>query len=173
MGGEFKGDEECGCVPVHYAIRLTNTFEYLSGPGRALSLKLVSKVDVPITFADDQSFTGQAPVNTQADLGGSCQGEVVGADAAIKASGKAIETAEKHAMHIQLDGVSARTAHAAIKCGAVFVPMSGVSSEPMTGESSLPPFDLQGMVGEAKDKRVIPNPAFNSSLHLEIVKREP
>jgi hypothetical protein len=169
MGGEFKGDEECGCVPAHYAIRLTNTFEVRSGRPN-VNFKSGSKVDVPITFADDQSFTGQAPVNTQVDISGACQGQVAAADAAIKVSGNAIETAEKHAMHIELDGGSARTANATVTCpGGSF----GFSMQPMMGQSSLPSFDLKGVVGEATDKRLLSYPGISSNLHLEIVKREP
>jgi hypothetical protein len=160
MGGEFKGDEGCGCVPAHYAIRLTYWAEV---SGRGFRWKGGSKTDVPITFADDQSFTGQTPVHTPAGLSGLCQGQAAG-DAVIKASGNAIETPQKHAMHIQFESVGVGTGNVTVACPG----FSGGASKQNEGQSILS-FDLKGMVGEAKD--IIVNPYAN--LHMEVVKREP
>jgi hypothetical protein len=164
MGGEFKGDEGCGCVPAHYAIRLTYTSEYGSG---GAGWKVSSKADIPVTFVDDQSFSGQAPVNSQFELsGGACRIQGA-AGVAIKASGNAIETAEKQAMHLQFNSVSASTGNMTVTCPGVSRRF-GFSKQNME-MGQLPPFDLKGMVGEATDRRVNPY----SNLHLEIVKREP
>ena len=60
MGGEFKGGESCGCEPQQYAIRLdevfTGNFIY---DGGSIIWDGSAHVQIPITFKDDGSFTGE------------------------------------------------------------------------------------------------------------------
>lgn len=165
MGGEFKGDTECGCVPTHYAIRLTTHVETRIGPSFSTG---GMKVDIPITFANDGSFTGQGVANGQsAGRIVVCQGQSTG-NVVVKASGSAIETPEKHSMHLQLDEGSPVKITAGVTC-------LGSSASGTTSQwgRQIPPFDLKGLVGEAIDKPFTQIPGMISNMHLEIMKRQP
>lgn len=167
MGGEFKGDKSCGCEPAHYAIRYSTStkisladIEHSSG---------MEPADIPITFKDDGTFTGEG--NGTYKAGGIAEGctEQSGLDVAFHVSGKATETSQKQAMHIELAYQSPMAYNFSAQCpdseGDSFqttLPSSNVSSF----------FDLKGEVGEAIDKTEDSTPGIISKMHLEIVKKE-
>src|SRR5207249_2085191 len=56
---KFQGDEECGCVPHHYALRVEETSEVNSSNGTVTSrARSAGQVQVQLTFKDDGSFVG-------------------------------------------------------------------------------------------------------------------
>lgn len=80
MGGKFKGDDECGCVPHHYALVIDGqTTVDQNFSGTQLHIELLIKGQVPFNMKDDGSFSGAAPLQTQEKAtasfsGESCQG---------------------------------------------------------------------------------------------------
>jgi hypothetical protein len=162
MGGEFKGDQGCGCEPEHFAVRLITNVEYSRGP---IYVKSGMQVEVPLTFADDGSFTGKGTASIQG--GGTmsiCQGQG-GGSVDVEASGHAVETLSEHSMHLQLDEASAVTVGGTATC-----PGGSASGSGSQWGQAIPPFDMAGNVGEAIDKPITDIPGFTSNMHLEIVK---
>ena len=65
MGGELMGEKQCGCEPLHYAIRMTYTQE--ANLGIAGATEQMGPVDIPIKFHDDRSFDGEQTVYLDGD----------------------------------------------------------------------------------------------------------
>ena len=61
LGGEFKGNEACGCEPQHYALQVDESLVGLfQGQGAKIDWDGSTTVQIPIKFNDDGSFTGEA-----------------------------------------------------------------------------------------------------------------
>ncbi len=61
MGGKFQGDQDCGCVPHHYALDFTDTgIIDVSTGGVRTHLDGHGEQAVPMIFNDDGSFHGSA-----------------------------------------------------------------------------------------------------------------
>jgi hypothetical protein len=167
MGGEFKGDVDCGCEPVHYAVRVTdNMIANVSGVHAS---SLMGPVDIPITFQDDGSFEGQQEVfwygNDSAYV---CSGDFTSA-MTLRVSGKAIEESKNHHLHLQLENLTPlhgiANAHCPVK--SVSAPFSGGSKGSLSKE-------FEGRVG---DKLIYIPPGIPGGISVvfsaEIVKRTP
>ena len=62
MGGKFRGDSDCGCVPHHYALVIDmQSFQDDSHPevGMVAQSKVAGHGEIPLQFADDGSMTGE------------------------------------------------------------------------------------------------------------------
>ncbi len=63
-GGEFKGDESCGCEPQKYAIQINETIStQLVSEEATITWNGNSNVTIPITFKEDGTFTGEVTAN--------------------------------------------------------------------------------------------------------------
>jgi hypothetical protein len=165
-GGEFKGDKACGCEPAYYAVRYsTSTHIAMEGIEHTSEME---PVDIPITFNDDGTFTGDGKGTYQA--AGVAEGcsEQSGLGMNFHVSGQAIETSQKRSMTIKLGNPSPMAYKASAECpdaeGAslqVTLPSSNVTTT----------YNMKGEAGEAIDKEV-PGaiPGIVSKVHVEIVK---
>jgi hypothetical protein len=168
MGGKYLGDEECGCVPAHYAIGMTASTERNQGPIHHKSA--MQPVEVPITFQDDGSFSGEGVAKfggaaTVSTLAGACVGEYSDS-LKIRVSGQAIQTTEQRSMKLKLENTSSDLSSVSGQC-----PSGGFSKRAMHPGKTIIPFDLEGNVGEALDYSM-PEiaPGFKSTMRVEIVK---
>lgn len=166
MGGEMRGNEDCGCKPLHYAIRLSavttvvlEDVDYESTMGQ---------VDIPITFADDGTFTGEATAEFEG--GGAvtdCTAQGQGTRT-MKVSGKAVETAHKQSMHLEV-----KTGSPLEVSGSFHCPERSGGVQKSVQSSDTLAVDIKGDVGEAKDVLMpSPGPELKSTSHIEIVQRE-
>jgi hypothetical protein len=165
MGGEFKGDQECGCVPLHYDVRLTAEI-HASVTGS--SVKATLNLNVPLAFADDGSFSGGATATMQQE--GALAECVLKGEGHVDfgAAGRVTETRDTRAMRLSFEQRSGLTHTATVTCadGTVIRGSAPPELQP------IPTFDLQGLVGETIDKPFADVPGMTTRMHLEIVKRE-
>jgi hypothetical protein len=165
-GGEFKGDTSCGCKPVHYAIRVSTVNDISVGPAHRISV--MQPVDIPITFDDDGTFKGDGAAKFQATAASpQCVG-TAGSGLTFHASGQAIETSWVRSMHFQFANSSPTVTNSSITC-----PMNEFKTQTTTAGHEALPFDFKGAVGETFDYHMpVAIPGVNSTMHVEIVKRE-
>jgi hypothetical protein len=165
-GGEFKGDVECGCEPIHYAIRMTSSTVVNFGP---VHYKTDSEpVEVPITFADDGTFSGDATVKFNgAGTALLCSGQST-SSVKFHVSGKATEQFKHNSMHLVLENTSPEAGSFSGQC-----PGGSASNKGTTSKNVVLSFDMAGKLGEILD-RPMPAPVAGvvSSMQLEIVKRD-
>lgn len=166
MGGEFQGDESCGCEPVHYSIRVSTKNEINVGP--VSSTSIMQPVDVPITFNDDGTFSGDSAAKfaaTAAAMQCSSQGT---SSLNFHVSGQAVSTPHAQSMHFQFDNSSPTVTQSSIQC-----PYIGEKKTQSTTQGKVViPFDLTGKVGEKTDYHMPGIPGVVSTMSVEIVKRE-
>lgn len=167
MGGEFKGDSDCGCKPSHYVLRVTHitTINF----GIIHSNRLMGPVDVPITFHDDGSYEGEATAYIEGNATVSvCSGETVG-QMNIKVSGNAVEDADTQKMSVKIENGGKETGKASAVCPRVQRTVS------LSGNTSNAAIDMQflGQVGEAREQVIAaPSPGTEATVQAEIVKVE-
>ena len=167
QGGEFKGSPPCGCEPAHYALRISASTAINLGPIHFKSD--MAPVDVPITFADDGTFSGEATAIFQGAANATpCTGQYA-STLKFSVSGKAIEVSEgEHSMHIQLENTSPVFNSFSGQC-----PGASASNQGTTSHKTDLPFDMTGDVEETLDQPMpVPSPGVVSTMHLEIVKRD-
>ena len=166
MGGEFKGDRECGCVPSHYLLRFSGTLVIHDEDTQYRSEML--PMDIPLTFEDDGAFHGEA--------GADFRGSGVAADCAVQAgsnskysiSGKAIETGKEHSMRLTLKTNSPVNGSGNYRCPDA----SGSFAKEVGGKGEWP-FEMRGEVGEALSTPLpSPAPEITSTGRIEVVKKE-
>ncbi|MFY9531553.1 MAG: hypothetical protein WBC04_14565 [Candidatus Acidiferrales bacterium] len=171
MGGEFKGDFNCGCEPVHYAIRVQYIAQIQMGT-LLQTMANMGPVDIPITFHDDGSFEGQGilPFSAKGSARAgprACNGQSQGA-MMIKVSGNAIEDFKNKHMHIEVTNLTPESGSTAEQCN--FPPWGG-NFRLIGGDKATFGFDLVGRVGEAKLVAVpLPGPGINARLGVEVVE---
>ncbi len=166
-GGEFKGDQSCGCEPAHYALRYsTSTKIHMQDIENSVDM---DPVDIPLVFKDDGSFIGDGAGGLVG--GGVAEGcsEQSGLSMKFHVTGKAVETYEKQSMHIDIGNPSPTSYNFSGACpeGA-----SGSYQVNLPGTKAVATYDMKGEVGEAIDKSVETIPGVTNSLHLEIVKTD-
>ena len=165
-GGEFKGDKSCGCEPAHYAVRYsTSTHIDMEGIEHTSEME---PVDIPITFNDDGTFTGDGKGTYQA--AGVAEGcsEQSGLGLNFHVSGQAIETSQKQSMAIKLGNPSPMAYKASAECPDA----EGASLQATIPSSNVTAiYKMKGEVGEVIDKET-PGaiPGIVSKVHVEIVK---
>ena len=164
-GGEFKGDVDCGCEPLHYSLKISSATDIHFGIVN--SHHAMTPVEVPITFHDDGTFAGE---ETQANFHGDgtaamCQAQYA-SSMAMKVSGDATEEWKKNFMNIKVEKASATTSTFAGQCPNRSA--SNTDTEPTPAAINL---SLTGRVRETLDYLVPSPPGVTSKVHTEIVKR--
>ncbi len=177
MGGKFKGDDECGCVPHHYAILVEerSILDFSVGPIQNHS-EATTQVQIPLTIQDDASFTGQAQQVMQykgtatGPRGMTCTTEW-SKPVTWKLSGK-IED-ENKVLHVRTDWTTPET-NGTLRCS-----VAGIAVPPQTFEipaldshsfaNPLSPLDLPSTVGETNTYEV-PVPNGKSTVKITITK---
>ncbi len=153
MGGKFKGDDECGCVPHHYALKIDGqTIVDANFNGTQIHVELPLKGQIPFNIKEDASFSGEAPLQTQekatASFGDvSCQGgystvvnwSMSGTidDAQKKIQFKSKYTTVPTVLAVQCSGI-----------GSGSMPVPGIDSS--ANPSPLDRFELPSLVGSSK-----------------------
>jgi len=167
MGGEFKGDKSCGCEPLNFALRYsTQTKISLDQIEYGLGM---DPVDIPLTFNDDGTFTGDGAGSIQAGgVAEGCTGQG-GLSMKFHITGKAVETSQKQSMHIGIGSPAPMAYNFTGQC-----PNDSADSIQTTVPAAkvTATYDMKGAVGEAIDKTEETMPGVSNSLHLEIVKRD-
>ena len=165
-GGEFKGDVDCGCEPLHYSLRISSETDIHFGIVNGHHA--MTPVEIPITFHDDGTFTGE---QVQASFQGNataamCQGQYA-SSMALKVSGDATEEWNKNFMNIKVEKASPTTSNFAGQCPHASAANSG--TEPTPAAVSL---SLTGKVRETLDYFMPSPPGVTTKVHTEIVKRD-
>lgn len=172
MGGEFEGDEKCGCQPLRYAIQVYYSANVRIG-GVLQTIATMGPVNIPITFHDDRSFEGEGTLPfTAAGVarGGAvaCQGQSQGA-MTIKVYGKATEEFEDNHMHIEGTNVTPTSGVTSEQCNAPPPFNKGIYPLQGGGKATLG-FDVLGRVGDSAVDRVpLPGPGVKAILRVELV----
>ena len=174
MGGEFEGDESCGCEPAHYAIR--GYYEAKITIGTFVQeMATMGPVDIPITFHDDHSFEGEGTLSfSSAGTGRAakvvCQGQSEGG-MRVKVLGKAVEEFENNHMLLQVTNVSPLSGVVTERCN-VRNPLDGGMYPLKGGDKAAFDFEMEGRVGDAQMTRVpLPAPGTIAILRVEVVKQ--
>ena len=167
MGGEFKGDKSCGCEPAHYALRYSTSSKISLNEIEQSSA--MEPVDIPLTFNDDGTFTGDGAGTFQ--TGGVAVGcsQQSGLSMKYHVTGKAIETSEKQSMHIGLGIGGPMAYNFSGKCPDS--PGDSIQAN-IPAPKVTATYEMKGEVGEAIDKTEDSTPGITNSLHLEIVKTD-
>lgn len=112
MGGEFKGNRECGCVPMNYALRFSA--ETVVQDEDTHYKSVLSTVDVPIKFEDEGAFHGQAIANfAGSGTAGDCAMQAAVSYSASVA-GTATETEKEHSVQAAVKFDSPQNASASL-----------------------------------------------------------
>ena len=165
MGGEFKGDVECGCEPVHYTLRISAENVHI---GFVKAHNVMAPIEVPITFHDDGTFTGD---DATASFQGTstammCRGQSTNA-LGLRVSGDAVEEFEKNVMHIKLDKATPDASHLSVQCPYGSASSSHSDAAPVTIDLTL-----SGKVRESLDYLAPSPPGVISTVRTVIVKRD-
>ena len=171
MGGEFQGDDRCGCEPVRQALRVTYKAEIrLVGTTNAT----MGPVDIPIHFQDntlgvfEHSFDGEGTLPFAANSSppgceAKSQGQMV-----LKLSGTADGVINQREMHIRATDLRLTSGTTSVKCNPL------AETNPIKpGNKPTVEFTLKGDVGEEQEKKVpLPPPAV-TSLRVKIIDLKP
>jgi hypothetical protein len=165
-GGEFKGDVDCGCEPMHYSLRISSQTD--THFGIVNGHHAMTPVEVPITFHDNGTFTGE---QVQASFQGNataamCQGQYA-SSMVLKVSGDATEEWNKNFMNIKVEKASPTTSNFAGQCPHASA--ANTATEPTPAAVSL---SLTGKVRETLDYFMPSPPGVTTKIHTEIVKRD-
>lgn len=166
--GEFQGWDafDCGCKILRYAIRVTASTEFIKGPLHHKSA--LPPVDIPITFQDDGTFSGEGMANFQAAATvPKCSGQST-ASLKLRVSGHLTQTFLIHDLHFKLENVSPTVTTLTGQCA----PYGSFSNKSTQSEQTALPFESDhGRATETFDY-AMPEifPGFKSKMHLEIVK---
>lgn len=162
--GEFQGDKSCGCEPAHYAIRVSVLNEINIGIAHHTSA--LAPVDIPITFADDGTFSGDGELKYQgAGSAGACT-EQTGSQFKVHVSGKAKQTADEHSMNVKFEKSSPTVTTMSAQCPY----HAPIGTQTANAEPVSLQFDFTGEVGETRDYQMPGVPGVSSIMHMEIVK---
>jgi len=171
MGGEFKGDERCGCEPLQFAVRV----KYIAGSnmlgGIVQTVAQMGPVDIPIRFRDDGSYEGRGmlPFAAQGSVNANpvhCADQSQ-AGMQVKVYGKAVEGPQKYQMHIELTNLTRNTGATAQECN--FPYGSGVFAL-NGGDKASFGFDVIGLVGDTASGQVpLPTPFVKAVLSVQVV----
>lgn len=170
MGGEFKGDERCGCEPLQFAVRIKYMASWEVG-GISQGIGQMGPVDIPIHFHDDGTYEGQGTLPFAAK-GSAHAGPAYCADQSqggmqVKVSGKAVEDPQKHQMHIELTNLTRNTGATAQACNVPYG--SGVFAL-NGGDKATFGFDVIGRVGDTLATPFpLPTPFVKAVLSVEVV----
>jgi hypothetical protein len=173
MGGKFRGDPDCGCVPHHYSLSIdmkSNSDFHVADSASHTEMSI--HTEIPLEFKDDGSFetegqmswviTGyQRMLRRNCDFNGSL-------DQRFKMKGWVDE--DKQKLHLEFTNSSATqsgTTHCSDGTG-------GTTSNPYPTSTTSMPFDMPYFVGEVYDVPMPGQnpPAFTSSTKLKINQKD-
>lgn len=166
MGGEFKGDQSCGCEPEHFAIEYSSTTDINIASLHHSSV--MGPVKIPIEFKDDGSFEGSA--NTTFEAGGvaaDCK-EQSTLNVPLKISGHVTETSLEQSMHVDLEYPMPMGMALSFQCRDG----GGSDQQSLAAPNITLPLELKGEVGESIDGGQDSTPGFVTKTHLEIIKTD-
>jgi hypothetical protein len=164
MGGEFKGDLDCGCEPSHFAARVS--YEQTINTPFFQGVKKMGPVDIPIKFHDDGSFEGEQTVYINGDNMGYLCTSQSRASMTLRVNGKATEEWQKNQMHLQLESGSPLRGSASAQCPAISRNMTFAG-----GSQSVLEKDVQGRIGDSMMfKPSVGLPGIDTVIRAEIVK---
>jgi hypothetical protein len=166
-GGEFKGDVDCGCEPVHYAVRVFSNTQVDVGPAHVTNT--MTPIEIPITFQDGGTFSGEAMVYfSGSGMAAVCSEQSTSA-MSLKVSGQATEQYQNNHMRLRLENTTPQAGMASVQC-----PMMG-DTAPIRGDTHRAiDFQLTGRVGEAVMFNPLAGiPGVTSTVRAEIVKVGP
>jgi hypothetical protein len=166
MGGQFKGDQECGCVPSSYSLRFSA--ETVIHDEDIQYKSVMPALDIPIKFDDDGAFHGQGKADFQSGgVAGDCAVQAA-ANRTFSVSGNAIEDENEHSMRFSLKSESPFNVSGTYQCPDA----SGGDSKSIWSDGTWP-FTLRGEVGEVLLLQMpSPDPAVTNSARIEVVKKE-
>jgi hypothetical protein len=160
QGGEFRGGPECGCKKHRYAIGMTETgvSDIVFAHGAHSHADMSGQADVPLTFKDDGSFSGQVtlPESFTEWLTASnvvCSGKGPFSNQ-MMVTGKVIEKEhEDNTMHLKFSWSSSGTVSGT--CTSKGVTNSFNKSRPGVNSSDVKSpltegFDMPAAVGETR-----------------------
>jgi hypothetical protein len=167
MGGEFKGDRECGCIPSTYSLRFSA--ETVIRDEDTQYESVMEPLDIPISFEDDGAFHGQATAKfVGAGAAGDCSVQTA-ANRNFSVAGTATETENEHSMEVALKVESPLNASGAYQCPD----QSGGVTKSIWGNGEWP-FHLRGEVGEMLEMRMpSPGAEITNTGRVEVVRRDP
>ncbi len=162
-GGEFKGDKSCGCKPIHYAIQYSTSTEIdIESIHHSSAME---PADIPITFKDDGTYTGEGTGTYKAAGTAAGCSEQSALDVVFNVSGQATETSLKQSMHLDLEYPSPMAYTMTAECegesggAAANIPSINVKSS----------FDMKGELGEEIKKEESAMAGIVSKVQLKIV----
>lgn len=171
MGGEFKGDERCGCEPLQFAIRIKYVAASNLLGGIVQEMAQMGPVDIPIRFHEGGTYEGQgmlpfAARGTVTATPTYCASQSQ-AGMQVKVSGKAIEEPEKHQMHIELTNLTRNNGATAQECNVPYG--SGVFAL-NGGDKATIRFDVIGRVGDlGATPFPLPTPFVKAVVSVQVV----
>jgi hypothetical protein len=170
MGGEFEGDERCGCEPVKQAIDVYYDARLVMGT-MVQEFATMGPAKIPITFHDDRTFDGEGyfPFAAKGVVRagpGECAGQSQGG-MKIKVFGSAVEEFMNNHMLIEVTNLTPETGSTAEQCN--FPPYGGVF--PLRGgDKASFGFSIVGLMGETSDTPVpLPAPGMIATLRVKVV----
>lgn len=113
-GGDFKGEEDCGCEPQHYAVRVSYKRDVKMGI--VTGTNQMGPVDVPIKFHDDGTFDGQQTVYFNGNVTALvCTGTST-ASMTLKVSGDVSGQVPNEAMSLKIENTTLMKGKATAVC---------------------------------------------------------
>jgi hypothetical protein len=164
MGGEFKGDVDCGCEPSHYAVRVT--YDQVINVAMVHGTKTMGPVDIPIRFDDHGNFEGEQVVYINGnEMALMCTGESKAA-LLLRVTGQATEQFQKNHMHLQIESGSGLKGVATATCPVISktVPITARESQAVLEK------ELEGRVGDSMSAEWGAGSGLDTQLHAQIVK---
>jgi hypothetical protein len=170
-GGEFKGDERCGCEKLQFGLQVYYIATIKIG-SVVQQVTTMGPVTIPIKFDDEGHYegTGTLPISgagqVRAPRGG-CNSETQGG-LQIKVSGNAVEENKDNHMQINLTNVTPATGTTGVQCpmySRVF-PLRG-------GDKAEFDYKVRGKIDDSDVDRVpLPGP-INAILRVQVVDLSP
>jgi len=176
LGSKFQGDDECGCVPHRYALKIEEDFKFNGAAlGLRVSLAMNNELQVPLTFKDNGSFDGTGTytriVNVIAnDPRSGCTGRVAPQTVTWKVKGSLVGSDLDHpgVMQFKLEVTDRAETLTITNC------RDGRNTPPLpipsqTGAPALP--DMPAVVGKSQSKDLsIPDIGLSSKMTVTIIQ---
>ncbi len=140
-GGEFKGDESCGCEPVHYAVRVS--YDQNIQMSMVHAEKHMGPIDVPITFHDDGSFDGEQIIFINGSALALQCSSISTTAMSLRVLGQATEDEKTHHLRLQMENGSPLRGAAFAQCPNI----SRSNAFSAISQGSLEK-EIEGRVGE-------------------------
>ena len=141
MGGDFVGERDCGCEPLHYALRISYKSQVKMGV--VSSTETMGPIDIPITFHDDRSFEGERTVYFAGNaVAYTCTAASTGS-MDLKVSGNVTGELPHERMSLKMENTSPLKGKVAAVC-----PGQGKTANLDRGQSASLDKDVLASVGE-------------------------